>query len=106
MQWPRVRPKLETLITTTFRGAATRSFAAKADDRRPRLERPTMAKNLKRPWTAKDDQLLRKLAEANASTALIAAKLMRSVMAVRAHASILKISLRKVSKSRANKAAS
>jgi len=65
-----------------------------------------MGKNLGRPWTPKDDELLRKLAEANASTALIAAQLMRSVMAVRAHASILKISLRKISKRPANKATS
>ena len=65
-----------------------------------------MRKNLKRPWTPEEDELLRKLAEANASPALMAAKLMRSMMAVRAHASVLKISLRKVSKSRANKAAS
>jgi len=64
-------------------------------DSNRRIKIVGMVKNLKRPWTEQENRLLRKLAEANASTTLIAAKLKRRTTAVRAHASILKIPLRR-----------
>jgi hypothetical protein len=50
-----------------------------------------MARYPKRPWTAEEDQLLRKLAEDNTSTAVIVAKLKRTATAVRSRVKILKI---------------
>ena len=50
-----------------------------------------MARYPKRPWTVEEDQLLRRLAEDNASTAVIAAKLKRTATAIRSRAKILKI---------------
>jgi hypothetical protein len=49
--------------------------------------------NLKRPWTAKDDVKLRALIDAGASAVLVAAKLRRTLSAVRSRSSQLQLSL-------------
>ncbi len=48
-----------------------------------------------RPWTPEEDERLRILIEARTSIALVAAKLKRSVPAVRARARMLRISLKR-----------
>jgi hypothetical protein len=47
-------------------------------------------------WTPEEDALLKSLIEANTSIHLIAAKLKRSVSAIRARASILHIPMKRV----------
>ena len=53
------------------------------------------AKNARRPWEPEEDKQLRDMVEAGKSVTIIALKLKRTVLAVRARLSILKISVRK-----------
>jgi hypothetical protein len=49
-----------------------------------------------RPWTPEDDSHLRTLLEGGASIALVAAKLKRTIGAVRGRAATIGISLKKI----------
>jgi hypothetical protein len=49
-----------------------------------------------RPWTPEDDSHLRTLLEGGASTALVAAKLKRSISATKGRASAIGISFKKI----------
>ena len=53
------------------------------------------AKNARRPWEPEEDKQLRDMVEAGKSVTIIALKLKRTVLAVRARLSALKISVRK-----------
>ena len=55
-----------------------------------------MPENSSNKWTPEEDARLKSLIEANTSIHLIAAKLKRSVAAVRARASTLDISMKRV----------
>jgi hypothetical protein len=55
-----------------------------------------MPENNNRKWTPDEDALLKSLIEANVSAHLIAAKLKRSVPAIRYRASILNILMKRV----------
>ena len=55
-----------------------------------------MPENTNNKWTPEEDVRLKSLIEANTSVHLIAAKLKRSVSAIRARASILNISMKRV----------
>ena len=50
---------------------------------------------LRKPWTAEDDARLVALLEAGSSVVLVAAKLRRSITAVKARSSKLRISVRR-----------
>lgn len=60
-------------------------------DKREMSRRP----NARRPWTAEEHQLLRTLLEGGASITLIAAKLKRNITAVKARASVIRVSLKR-----------
>ena len=49
-----------------------------------------------RPWTPKEDNRLRTLLEEGASTTLVAAKLKRTISAVRGRAAVIGISFRQI----------
>jgi hypothetical protein len=49
-----------------------------------------------RPWTPEEEDLLRTLIERSASMPLIVAKLKRTAAAVRVHASIIGVSLKRI----------
>jgi hypothetical protein len=51
------------------------------------------ARNARRPWEPEDDKQLREMAEAGKRAITIALKLKRTVKAVRARSSILRISI-------------
>ena len=53
-----------------------------------------MAENGSRRWTQKEDDLFRKMAEANTHPELIAAKLNRSIHAIKARAYVIGLSLK------------
>ena len=55
-----------------------------------------MPENSNNKWTPEEDARLKSLIEANTSIHLIAAKLKRSVPAIRSRASILNISMKRV----------
>ena len=55
-----------------------------------------MPENSNNKWTPEEDARLKSLIEANTSIDLIAAKLKRSVDGVKARASVLKISFKRV----------
>jgi hypothetical protein len=49
-----------------------------------------------RPWTPEEDNRLRTLLESGASITLVAAKLKRSINAVRAHATVIGLSFTQI----------
>jgi hypothetical protein len=87
--WPRCPPG-----AVNARSASSAHAAAKKRREKPEPPMGTRMRKLRRPWTADEDALLRQLLEAGATFSLVAAKLKRTVGAVRSRATKLSVSSR------------